>query len=172
MEQTGATIEFRWMTLLGFSVMLFLLINFMYAVVGMLTPIAFRLYGTELTQKFGLIVSPRADKAVFGDAIESVIKQPSAMVTKVSVYDMISGLYIAIAILHFCLVWFGLRNGLAWSLWALTFSDIAVVAGYLLATYHFSNNLTPLRFGDLAPYATLPALILPFATLLGWLGLR
>ena len=144
----------------------------MYLIVGVLTPIFFRLYGFELTEKFGLIFSPRTDVQAFGNSIERIKKDHVVMMTKISVYDMISGLYLAVAILHFCIVWFGLRQGNAWSLWSLTLSNVAIILFFLIAARNFSANVTPLRFSDLAPYALLPAFILPFAVFLGWIGLR
>jgi hypothetical protein len=79
---------------------------------------------------------------------------------------------LAVAILHFWLVWFGLRNGQPWSLWALTSANLVIIIFFLLAARDFSVRLAPLQLSDLAPYALLPAIILPFAAVLGWIGLH
>ena len=170
---TSSLAAFRWASPLGVSVALFLLINAAYLVMGLLAPIAFRLFGPELSDKFGLVFSPRTDTAVFGrSAAEIAREQPAAQVIKVSVYDMLSGLYLAVAILHFPIVWLGLRQGQAWSLWTLTAADLAIVLLFALAVHHYSAHLVQLRITDLFPYVLVPAFILPFAAVLGWIGLR
>ena len=93
------------------------------------------------------------------------------MATKVTAYDMMFGLCLGVAILHFCLIWFGLRNGQTWSLWALTFANLAIIFSFLVAVRDFSVSLAPLRLSDLPPYATIPGFILPFPTVFGWIGL-
>ena len=173
MEQVNVTAPFNWNSFLGYSVILFLLINLCYIVMGLLAPVAFRIYGTQLTEKFGLIYSPRTDAIAFGESEVGRIKSlPVVKVTKVSVYDVISGLYLAVAVLHLCIVWYGLRMGLSWSLWALTFADLAIFGYQLMAARNFSFNITPLNLSDMFPYVLIPGLILPVATILGWIGLR
>ena len=173
MDQSNITHSFSWNSLLGYSVILFLLINFCYLTMGLLAPIAFRLYGTRLTEKFGLIYSPRSDKKAFGEAdVNRIRSSPVVKATKISVYDVIAGLYLAVAILHFCIVWYGLRLGFSWSLWALAMADLAIPVYQYLAARNFSVNITPLNLSDFFPYVLVPALILPVALILGWLGLR
>ena len=173
MDHTNISHPFSWNSLLGYSVILFLLINFCYVTMGLLAPIAFRLYGSQLTEKFGLVYSPRADKIAFGESNVNNIRNSKAVSTiKLSVYDVISGLYVAVAVLHFFIVWYGLRMGFSWSLWALTFADLAIPAYQYLAARNFSVNITPLHLSDFFPYVMVPALILPVAFILGWLGLK
>ena len=170
---SASSIDFRWLSPLGISVILFLIISAVYLLCGFLTSIGFRLYGSQLTNQFGLIFSARSDAASFGRTPhEIILDNPSILAAKVSIMDMIFGLYAAVGILHACLVWFGLRNGQAWSLWALAASDFVIIFFFLLAAKNFSATLAPLRFSDLAPYALVPGAILPFATVLGWVGLR
>ena len=172
MVPSNPSFHFHWNSPLGYSVMLFLLVNLMYLIIGVLTPIAFRLYGTQLTHRFGLVFSPRSDVAAFGKSSADLIHdQPAAQYTKVTIYYMLSGLYLAVAILHFCLVWFGLRSGQPWALWALTFANLSIVLLFFFGVRYFSTHVTPLSLGDLYPYVLLPAVVFPIASVLGWIGI-
>jgi len=165
--------QFQWNSALGYSVSLFLLINFIYLLLGILTPILYPGNSMKFTEMFGLVFSPRSDKAAFGKTTLEIVGQNSAiMSTKIAIYQMYFGLYCAIAILHFFIVWFGLKCGHSWALWALTASNFAVIFFFILGARYFSQQLTPLYFKDLPPYATIPGLLLPIATVLGWLGLH
>lgn len=171
MEQT-TTFQFSWNSPIGVSVIIFLLMNFIYLLVGIFPPILFRFFGNLLSVKLGLVFSPASDVAAFGkNATELMKENPSALVIKTTFYDVITGLYLAHAILHFCLIWFCLMRGQTWSFWALTFSDLAVIGFYLLAARNFSTHLAPLKFGDLMPFATVPGILLPFAVIFGYIGL-
>lgn len=171
MEQT-TTFQFSWNSPIGVSVIIFLLMNFIYLLVGIFPPILFRFFGNLLSVKLGLVFSPASDVAAFGkNAIELMKENPSALVIKTTFYDVITGLYLAHAILHFCLIWFCLIRGQTWSFWALTFSDLAVIGFYLLAARNLSTHLAPLKFGNLMPFATVPGILLPFAVIFGYIGL-
>ena len=173
MDHHQPPFDFAWNSTLGYSVMLFLLITFLYLVLGVVTPLTANKYCARWTELFGLVFSPRSDKAAFGKSAKEIVDQdPSVMVTKISIYQLHFGMYLAVAILHFCLVWFGLRHGHAWALWALAASDVAIVFFFLMAVRTFSTQLTQLHFGDLPPFIYVPGMILPFAVILGWLGLR
>jgi len=149
-----------------------MIINLVYLIFGLLTPFAFHYFGHWLNEKFGLVFSPASDVVAFGKPSGDIAKDnPSALVIKTTVYDMFSGLYLAVAVLHFCLVWFGLMRGQDWSIWALTFSDLAIIAFFLLAARNFSVHLAPLGWRDLMPFTMVPGIILPFATVLGFIGI-
>lgn len=172
MSFTHTDFNFQWGTPLGFSVALFLFMNLIYFLVGIFPPILFRSIGKWLSIKLGLAFSPRSDVIAFGKNAEEVMKEnPSALIIKTTVYDMITGLYLAYAVLHLCLVMFGLMHGERWALWVLTFSDLAIIFFYLVAARNFSRHLAPLKFSDLMPFATVPGIVLPLASALGFFGL-
>src|SRR5574341_331754 len=157
-----STATFRWLSPLGVSVILFLLITFMYVLMGIVSPILHHMIGLRFVEWFGLVWGKGADTQAYGRPPEVIAREhPEILATRVLAYDMLGGLYLCAAILHFCAVWFGLREGRAWALWALTLADLAIVAYYLIAGRLFSAAVTPVTLGDMHPYALFPALILP-----------
>jgi uncharacterized membrane protein YccF (DUF307 family) len=169
---TQTLAEFRWAAPLGLSVGMFLLISLAYFVIGLATPAAFRAHGERFALQFGLVLSARADAVVFGRPPAEIVRSPGARATQNAVWTMIAGLYLAVAVLHAATAWFGLRTGHGWALAALVLADVAVFGWYLLAARTFAGTATHVDIADLAPYVLLPAMMLPFAAVLGWLGLR
>src|SRR5262245_40456172 len=166
---TTPALGFRWASSLGVSVILFLIISFLYLMIGALTPIAYRRYGSELVSAFGLGFSRTSDRAAFGQPPTELVRQhPELMAMRVVVFDMFSGLYLALFVLHTAVTWFGLRRGFMWSLWTLLIADVALPLYYFVALMYFSRRLAPLTFADVPPYFYVPLLILPFAAAFGW----
>ncbi|MBS3913395.1 MAG: hypothetical protein KG003_02760 [Bacteroidetes bacterium] len=166
------TFEFIWNSYLGFSTIIFLTMNFIYFLMGTIPPLIFRKMGKFLSLKFGFVFSPRTDEIAFGEATENVLQSnPKALIIKTSVYDMISGLYLAFSMVHFCLIYFCLTHGEKWAFWAISFSNSVIFIYYLMAAKNYSVKIAKLKFADLMPFATIPGILLPVAIILGYLGL-
>jgi len=168
--------EFRWLSPLGISAMLFLGFSVICLIFGTIGPVLVRRYGpgspsASLMDWF--IFSVRADTAYFGQSPTDLIKEtPAVAMLHVTLINLFGGFLISLAIAQFCLVWFGLCGGHTWALWALTVSDLAVVVHYWVLVVPPFAHAFPLEFSDLHPYALYPIIAGPIATLLGWLSLR
>lgn len=125
---------FRWLSPLGVSAGLFLVFGLICLIFGTLAPFLVRRYGpgspsASLMDWF--VFSVRADSAFFGKPPVELIKEmPAIAELHVTLLNLFGGFLICLAIAHFCLVWFGLRAGHQWALWALAISDLAVVVHY------------------------------------------
>ena len=167
---------FRWLSLLGVSAILFLSFSLICLIFGTLAPFLVRRYGpgspsASLMDWF--VFSPRADSAYFGKTPTELVKEtPAIAELHVTLLNLFGGFLICLAIAQFCLVWFGLRAGHAWALWALVISDFAVVIHYWVVVVPPFARAFPLGFSDLHPYVLYPMVAVPIAALLGWLGLH
>jgi len=166
---------FRWLSPFGISAMLFLGFSVICLIFGILGPVLVRRYGpgspsASLMDWF--VFSVRADTAYFGKSPTELAKATPALAElHVTMLNVFGGFLICLAILQFCLVWFGLREGHTWALWALSLADIAVVIHFwALVVLPFARSF-PLGLSDLPPYALYLTVAVPIAAVLGWVGL-
>jgi hypothetical protein len=159
---TSAAFEFRWFSLLGLSVVLFLGFGLICLIFGILGPGLVRRGGpgsqSASLMKF-FVFSARADTAYFGrPPVELAQESPAIAKLHVAMLTVSGGFLVSLAIIQFGLVWFGLRNGQSWALWTLAIGDLALAVQYWLVV--------------MPPYAIYASVAIPIATLLGWLSLR
>jgi hypothetical protein len=168
---------FRWLSLLGASVALFLLLGALTVLAGLL---AFGLYFPPgRTARFArqgqrtLVLLERGDSDYFGAPLAEVYaRNPDiADVTDLQMLPK-AGLWLAFGLFEVVLAWFGLRQGQPWALWTLAGANAAQLAGwgavtlrYLLRGAHVDLDLPPVIF-------LWPLFVAPLATVLGWIGLR
>jgi hypothetical protein len=168
--------EFRWLSPLGISAMLFLGFSLICLIFGTIAPILVRRYGPgshsgALMDWF--VFSVRADAAYFGKPPAELVKAtPAIAELHVTLLNLFGGFLICLAITQFCVVWFALRGGQIWALWALAIGDLAVVVHYWVLVVPPFARVFPVGFSDLHPYVFYPMLAIPIATILGWLSLR
>ena len=172
---TPNSADFRWLSPLGISALLFLGFSLVCLIFGTLAPVLVRRYGpgspsASLMDWF--VFSPRADAAYFGKPPAELVREtPAIAELHVTLLNLFGGFLICLAIAQFCLVWFGLRAGHGWALWALAISDFAVVVHYWAWVVPPFRRVFPLAFSDLHPYVLYPMVAVPIAALLGWIGL-
>ncbi len=164
-----SAIEFRWLSPLGVSVVLFLLFGLMNVVVGILAPFFVR--PDRLTSSI-LFTATRPDTALFGATPEALIAQdrPLGMLRYLLLVWM-GGLILGFGLLQLAIAWFGLRNGQTWALWSLTIADLSMVPFWWLILARYAQAGAMPGIGDLPPIVTY-LLVIPIAALLGWIGLR
>ena len=173
---TQPAFTFRWLSPLGITAILFLGFSLICLIFGTLGPVLVRRYGpgspsASLMNWF--VFSPRADAAYFGKSPTELAKEdPAIAELHVAMLNLYGGFLICLAITQICLVWFGLRNGYMWALWALAISDLAVVVHYWVIVVPPFARSFPLGMSDLHPYVLYPMIAVPIATILGWLNLR
>ena len=162
-------LDFRWLSPLGISVLLFLLCGALYVLIGALTPLLLnRGIGEPI-----LIVSPRTDSIVFGRAPAELLQDdPALFRLRTILLTIVGGLLFAAGCFHLALTWFGLRQGQGWALAALAIGGISVLPYWWLALRpYFQPSVSP-TLGDLPPFMWVPAALLLPAIIFGWLGLR
>ncbi len=169
-----STFMFRWLSPLGIAATIFLIHGLMVIAAALA---AFWLYrrpgGTKCyAGRGGLILSGRADSAFLGRPVSEVIQENKILTT---VQDLVmkiwAGWWLSFGIFEVALVWFGVRQGLAWAFWTVVFSNLVVLAGFASVAREFIRHGVRLGF-DLPPVALYAMIGTPIGALLGWMGLR
>ena len=168
--------DFQWISPLGIAAALFLIHGVLLIFLGILVFWLYRKPGT--TKRYagmgGLILSARADSAFLGRPVSEIVQENHVLA---AVYDLTfnvsAGLWLAFGIFETALIWFGVREGLAWAFWTVVLANVAVLAGWIaIARQCTLRGVRWLGF-DLPPVAFLyAAIITPIALVLGWIGLR
>ena len=172
---TPNSADFRWLSTLGVSAILFLGFSLICLIFGTVAPFLVRRYGpgspsASLMDWF--VFSPRADAAYFGKTPAELVKEtPAIAELHVMLLNLFGGFLICLAITQFCLVWFGLCAGHLWAVSALAIGNLAVVVHYWVSVVPPFRRAFPLAFSDLHPYVLYPMVAVPIAALLGWIGL-
>ncbi len=166
---TNSPFEFRWLSPLGISVILFLLFGVMNVLVGVLIPFFVR--PDRLTSNI-LFTSARTDTALFGASPKDLINQDRNLgLLRLLLNTWIAGLMLGFGLLQIAIAWFGLRTGQAWVLWSLTIADLSMVPFWWLILARYAQAGAMPGPGELPPMIVY-LVVIPVAALLGWIGLR
>jgi hypothetical protein len=161
-----AAASFEWVSPLGGSVALFALFGLLSVMVGVLTPFLIRADAAE-----SLLFSAPSDTVLFGGVPSELVAQDRALGT----LRWLLLLWLAAVLLAFGLlqavVWFGLREGQVWALYALTIADLATLPYWAAMIQTYVRQSAPLSAGDVPPLFT-SLLLIPIAAILGWIGLQ
>jgi hypothetical protein len=167
--------DFQWISPLGIAAGLFLSHGICLIIAGLLVFWLYRKPGSTKRNAGwgGLILSARADSAFLGRPVGEVVQEDQMLTTVVDlIMNVSAGLWLAFGIFETALVWFGVREGLAWAFWTVVLANLAVLAGWASISWQFVRRGVRLGF-DLPPVAFLyAAIITPIGALLGWIGLR
>jgi hypothetical protein len=159
--------SFQWTSLLGISVILFLIIGGLWLLIGVLTPFLIKKANPEY-----LFVSQSTDTAYFGAPPSQLAPLGSPLVKlRTMLVIVISGFLIAGGMLVVCVAWFALRQGQPWALAALAVAIVPALVLWTLALSPYVRSGISLGLGDIPPLMSVPAILILPAAILGWLGL-
>ena len=172
---TQVAFEFKWLNPLGISVALFLLSS----AINILTPIA----GSFLLHRYGpfspqtsqyFVFSAKAEEAWLGKPPAELVKEmPSLRQLYLVLIDFTEAFMLGFGVLLVGLTWFGLRTGQEWALWTILAGHVAMLAIYWgLALIPFMRQYGFSYMEILHPFAAIPTVLVPIATVLAWVGLR
>lgn len=162
---------FRWRSLLGLAVVLFLLYGLADAVAAILVPVTLQRGGAGGLGGGGVVFSGDGDNYLVGGRLASLRQSdPKLDVLLVSSMQGMCSQMMGLAILFIALTWFGLRQGRPWALWTLLLAVLAPVPYYLNIAANYSAQGAPVSSGllGLVPFWAVPLV----AFVLGWVGLR
>ena len=164
---------FIWASPLGISVLLFLAYGALYVFVGV---VAGFVVSRALEPSVGsaLFNTSASDTAAFGlerEPFEILSSDPVFAGVRRLLLIVVSGLLTAAGTLVIAIAWFGLRQGQAWALIALTVAGLAVIPFWWVALLPYVRAGIPLTPLHIPPFMSVAALVVP-AAILGWLGLR
>lgn len=160
---------FRWRSLLGVSVSLFLAWGLLNAALAIYVP--YTLHTGSVSALGGLVLSTEADEALLGRTFASIdASDPRLAAYLVAFMDTMCAQMMGFALAFLGVVWFGLRRGQAWALVVAGVSGVVAFVYYLpiLSLYTRMSAQT----GSLAAFLAVPAIALGVMTVLGWVGLR
>ncbi len=171
---TQSTFEFRWLSPLGISVSLFLMQGVLTVFVAVLVlVINQRIMERRVDYADGgILLSGRMDSLFFGRDLRELIRSDPLLV-QVDMYTMYvrAGLWLAFGIFQMALIWFGMRNGEEWAFWTVVLANVAALIGWLLVVIPFVQKGVLLGL-DMPPIVfLLPIVVVPVASVLGWIGL-
>jgi hypothetical protein len=165
---TQPTFDFQWLSPLGISVVLFLLYGALNVVIGIGIPF---LHNVGIARQL-LIVSPRTDSIVFGQAPSQLLQNDLPLrKLRTILFQIMGGPYLAAGCLFLTITWFGLREGRAWAFTTLTGCSLAMLPFYYLALRPYFRPGVNLTLFDIPPFMWVPAVLLIPAVVLGWIGL-
>jgi len=119
-----------------------------------------------------IFVSERTDTALFGGPPDEVLESIPELGTlrNIAVKGVVSGLLVATGLLTATVAWFGLREPEVWALALLTIVGVAVIPYWWIALAPYREAEIALSLADIPPFMWLPAIVMPVASLLGWIG--
>lgn len=161
--------DFQWVSPLGVSRLLFLVIGALYLLIGVLAP--FMIDAQPGRQV--LFASHRTDAAIFGEAPIDILNRDATLARlRTMLYFVIAAMLVMSGALIIALAWFGLRDRQAWALAALAVSESALLPYWFLILRPYFQPTVAATLSDLPPFIWIPALLFIPATILGLLGLQ
>ena len=160
--------RFRWRSLLGVSVTLFLAWGLLNAALAIYVP--YTLHTGSVSALGGLVLSAEQDEALLGRTFASIdAGDPRLAAYLVAFMDTMCAQMMGFAIAYLGIVWFGLRRGQEW---ALVFAAVSGVVAfvYYLPILNLYTRMS-VQTGSFAAFLAVPAIALGVMTLLGWIGL-
>jgi len=165
---TPTALDFRWLSPLGISVVLFLIYGAFYVFIGALTPI---MQNTDIGRQ-ATISSPEKDSALLGGQLPGLLQaSPALAKMRTMLLNTIGGLLVAAGLLVLAVTWFGLRQRQTWALATLGLAGVAVFPFWWLVFRPFAEAGISVGL-DLPPFMLVPSMLLMPAVVLGWIGLR
>jgi len=169
--------EFRWLSLLGASVALFLILGALTVVAGLLAVLLY--FPSGRTARFAaqgrpsIVLLERGDSDYFGAPLAEVYRRSPDAAEIIDLHILVkSGQWLAFGISEIVVAWFGLRLGQRWALWTLAGTNAAAVFGWGLVVVRYLQRGAHVDL-DLPPVVFVwPLFVVPVATVLGWIGLR
>ena len=153
--------------MLAASRILFLLVGLFWLLIGVLA---------ALLQDRGigptmLFISHRTDEALFGAPPEEILATNSELVTlRYMTIRTLAGLLVAVGLLTAGIAWFGLRAPQAWPLALVTALGLVVLPFWWITLGPYRTAGIRVGLGDIPPFMWVPAILMPLASTLGWIG--
>ena len=161
---------FRLRSWLGASVVLFLLYGLVNVLAATFVPLSLHFRGAGAIG--ALVLSPQADEAFLARSLEALGRSDPRLGSYLVLFmDTMCAQMMAFAIFQLAVVWFALRRGQRWALWATVTADLAIVPYNVAIFATYASAGVPLTIDAVGFTVFLAALVLAPA-FLGWLALR
>ncbi|MBS3913393.1 MAG: hypothetical protein KG003_02750 [Bacteroidetes bacterium] len=165
--------NFSWTSSLGISAALFITIAVIYMLIGTLGLIIIKTNATGRTGK-QFYLSKEVDTKVFGKTRSELIQQSPEFAKYITMLMYVfCSFMVGMGILQYGVARFALTEGQNWAYWVSVLSNVFMLLIYWLMV--ILPVLQEYKVGYFAlwhPYALIPSILLPIATILGWIGLN
>jgi hypothetical protein len=162
--------NFQWGTLLGGSVICFLIVGFLFGVLGVVGSFIGPLTMAKDTRF--LYMSNKADVVRYGEEpAELMKKDPVLKSYRDTMFSVMGGLFAPIGMLMLGVAWFGLRRGESWALWVLGAAWLVAMPGHIMLLMPYFKIDAPI-FMSLPPYWTVPTALTVPGLIMGWMALK
>lgn len=146
---------------------MFIAAGFVWLLIGLVTPF-FMDTSSAKTTLFG---SPTTDAALYGDAPEVILaSNPELSLFRGMALGAIAGLLVGSGILVIGVAWFGLETPSNWALALLTVAGIVVIPYRWIIFAPYRSAGISLSIGALPPFMWIPSILMPLATVFGWIA--
>jgi hypothetical protein len=168
--QVPNTFVFRWRSLFGVAVALFLLYGAFNVLSAVFVPVSLHLGGAGAAPGGTLVLSETADADLLGRSLADVDEaDPALGAFFVSFMDTMCAYMMAFALVQIGVAWFALRRGRRWALWTLATADLSLLPYYVAIIETYGDfGVSP---GNISAIV-ISVVVTVAATALGWLGLR
>jgi hypothetical protein len=168
--QAPSTFVFRWRSLFGAAVALFLVYGAVNVLSAVVVPVSLHRGGAGAAPGGTLVLSETADAELLGRSLANIDRaDPALSAFLVSFMDTMCAYMMAFALLQIGVAWFALRRGRKWALWTLAIADLSLFPYYAAIIETYADfGVTP---GNILAIVVF-AVVTVAATALGWLGLR
>lgn len=147
------------------SRILFLIAGGLWLVSGLLTP---SMMDTAVGKRT-LFGSPATDRALYGAPPEELLVSNLQLATfRHVILVVIDALLVALGLMTVGVAWFGLREPEVWALALLTVAGLVVLPYWWIAWGPYREAEVRLGLFDLPPFMWVPAILMPLASVLGW----
>lgn len=145
---------------------LFLVAGGMWLVIGLLTPVMF----DSAMGRRTLFGSPSSDAVLYGlPPEELLVSNPQLATLRRVTLPAVAGLMVAAGLLTLSVAWFGLKESGSWALTLLTVVGLAVLPCWWIVFGPYRQAGIKLGLFDLPPFMWVPGILMPVASVLGWI---
>lgn len=165
--------NFKWKSLLGLSVVIFLLYGIFNVVMGIVVP--YNLHTMGAGAMGGLVISESADSKLMGMSLAS-LKQTSPGLNDflVAFMDTMCMMMIGFGIFQLAVAWFALKHKHLWALWTLAIADLSFIPYWQAIANTYSNYGVPRSdvWGAFGNFFSIAIVLVLIATYTGWKALK
>jgi hypothetical protein len=119
-----------------------------------------------------VFLSERTDTALFGGPPDEILDSIPELrkFRHTAVRGALAGFLVAAGLLTAGVAWYGLEEPQTWVLALLTFVGLAVIPYWWIALAPYRNAGIRVSLADVPPFMWVPAMVMPIASVLGWIS--
>ena len=166
--------NFEWLSPLGISTTLFIIIGVVYTMLGILGPFLYYSGAAKITKQ--IFLGEQADTYLLGKTPEEFMNESPQVEKFIELMMIVAwSLSAGMGILQLGVTYFALKPGESWALWTLGISNMLTLSVFwfiIIIPVIAKINISWWKSIFIHPYAFIPTILFPIAMILGWIALR